>query len=109
MPSFKLCRNTVLESRLSQANSGLAAASLGMFRTPFCQHAEVLLSALMRCGAQCLDDFYSEVRGKPLKGGYIEVIHTHRRNGQYHPHMHIIATSGGSFPKSLSNDFNNVG
>jgi hypothetical protein len=66
-----------------------------MFRTPFYQNAEVLLSALMRCGAQCLDDFYSEVRGKVLKGGYITVIHTHGRNGQYHPHVHVMATSGG--------------
>jgi hypothetical protein len=66
-----------------------------MFRTPFYQNAELLLNALMRCGAQCLDDFYSEVRGKALKGGYIEVIHTHGRNGQYHPHVHVIATSGG--------------
>jgi hypothetical protein len=66
-----------------------------MFRTPFYQNAEVLLNALMRCGAQCLDDFYSEVKGRALKGGYIEVIHTHGRNGQYHPHVHVIATSGG--------------
>ena len=66
-----------------------------MFRTIFYQNATVLLSALMRCGAQCLDDFYSEVRGKALKGGYITVIHTHGRNGQYHPHLHLIATSGG--------------
>jgi Putative transposase/Transposase zinc-binding domain len=66
-----------------------------MFRTTFYQHAEVLLSALMRCGAQCLDDFYSEVRGQPLKGGYITVLHTHGRTGQYHPHVHVIATSGG--------------
>lgn len=66
-----------------------------MFRTPFYQNAEVLLSELMRCGRQCLDDFYSEVRGKALKGGYIEVIHTHGRNGQFHPHLHVIATSGG--------------
>jgi hypothetical protein len=66
-----------------------------MFRTTFYQHAEVLLSALMRCGGQCLDDFYSEVRGQPLKGGYITVLHTHGRTGQYHPHVHVIATSGG--------------
>ena len=39
-----------------------------MFRTTFYQNAAVLLSALMRCGVQCLDDFYSEVRGKALKG-----------------------------------------
>jgi Putative transposase len=49
----------------------------------------------MRCGAQCLDDFYSEVRGRVLKGGYIAMIHTHGRNGQYHPHVHVTATSGG--------------
>jgi hypothetical protein len=54
-----------------------------------------LLSALRRCGAQCLDDFYSEVRGKALRGGDIAVLHTHGRNGQYHPHLHLIATSGG--------------
>ena len=49
----------------------------------------------MRCGVQCLDDFYSTVKGKPLKGGYITVLHTHGRNGQYHPHLHVLATSGG--------------
>jgi len=53
------------------------------------------LSAFMRCGAQCLDDFYSDVRGKELRGGYITVLHTHGRNGQYHPHLHVLATSGG--------------
>jgi hypothetical protein len=57
-----------------------------MFRTTFYQNAAVLLSALMRCGVQCMDDFYSEVRGKALQGGYIAVIHTHGRNGHYHRH-----------------------
>src|ERR671911_999167 len=66
-----------------------------MFRTTFYQHAAVVLSALLRCGAQCLDDFYSAVRGKALKGGSITVLHTHGRNGQYHPHLHLLATSGG--------------
>jgi hypothetical protein len=66
-----------------------------MFRTTFYQNAAVLLSAFMRCGAQCLDDFYSTVRGKALKGGSITVLHTHGRNGQYHPHLHLLATSGG--------------
>ena len=66
-----------------------------MFRTTCYQHAAVLLSAFMRCGAQCLDDFYSTVRGKTLQGGYITVLHTHGRNGQYHPHLHVLATSGG--------------
>jgi putative transposase/transposase-like zinc-binding protein len=66
-----------------------------MFRTTFYQNAAVVLSAFMRCGAQCLDDFYSEVRGKALRGGSITVLHTHGRNGQYHPHLHLLATSGG--------------
>jgi hypothetical protein len=66
-----------------------------MFRTTFYQNAAVVLSAFMRCGAQCLDDFYSTVRGKALKGGSITVLHTHGRNGQYHPHLHLLATSGG--------------
>jgi hypothetical protein len=66
-----------------------------MFRPTFYQNAPVVLSAFMRCGGQCLDDFYSTVRGKALRGGYITVLHTHGRNGQYHPHLHLLATSGG--------------
>jgi Putative transposase/Transposase zinc-binding domain len=66
-----------------------------IFRTTFYQNATVVLSAFIRCGAQCLDDFYSTVRGKALTGGYITVLHTHGRNGQYHPHLHLLATSGG--------------
>jgi hypothetical protein len=57
-----------------------------MFRTTFYHNAEVVLNAFMRCGAQCLDDFYSTVRGKALRGGSITVLHTHGRNGQYHQH-----------------------
>jgi hypothetical protein len=66
-----------------------------MFRTTFSHNAALLLSALMRCGVQCLDDFYSTIKGKPLRGGDITVLHTHGRNGQYHPHLHLLATSGG--------------
>jgi len=39
----------------------------------------------MRCGVQCMDDFFHEVRGKALRVGYIVVLHTHGHNGQYHP------------------------
>jgi len=66
-----------------------------MLRTTFYHNAHVLLSAFMRCGVRCLDDFFSRVSGKPLKGGSIVVIQTHGRNGQDNPHLHIIATSGG--------------
>ena len=66
-----------------------------VLRPPLYQHADVLLSPFMPCGVKCLDDFLSEVSGKPLKGGYIVVVQTHGRNGHYNPHLHIIATSGG--------------
>lgn len=66
-----------------------------MLRQTFYQQSKAVLSPFMRCGVQCLDDFYSRVSGKPLKGGYIVVRQTHGRNGQYNPHLHIIATSGG--------------
>ena len=66
-----------------------------MFRTTFYQNAAVMLRVLIRCGAHCLDDFYSTVKGKALQGGYIIVLHTHGRNGHYHPHLHVLATSGG--------------
>jgi hypothetical protein len=66
-----------------------------IFRTTFYQNAAGVLRAFMRCGAQCLDDFYSTVRGKTLKGGSITVLHTHGRHGQYPPHLHVLATSGG--------------
>ena len=66
-----------------------------MFRTTFYQNVAVVLRAFRRCGAQGLDDFYSTVKGKVLKGGYITVLHTHGRNGHYHPHRPVLATSGG--------------
>jgi Putative transposase len=66
-----------------------------MFRTTFYQNAAVVLRAFIRCGAQCLDDFSSTVRGKALRGGYLTVLHTHGRHGQDHPHLHVLATSGG--------------
>ena len=49
----------------------------------------------MRCGVQCLDDCFSRVSGHSLKGGYIMVLQTHGRNGQYNLHLHCIATSSG--------------
>jgi hypothetical protein len=66
-----------------------------MLRHTFYNHADVLLGDFMRCGVQCLDAFYSQLSRTPLKGGYVTVLHTHGRNGQYNPHLHLIATSGG--------------
>jgi hypothetical protein len=66
-----------------------------VLRTTFYRNAQALLSPFMRCGVRCLDDVFSRVSGHTLQGGYIVVIQTHGRNGQYNPHLHIIATSGG--------------
>jgi Putative transposase/Transposase zinc-binding domain len=98
------CAKVYVDNWVSQVSKMLHAGVIyrhiiltvpAMFRTTFYHNAAVLLSALMRCGAQCLDDFYSEVRGKALRGGSITVLHTHGRNGQYHPHLHLLAPSGG--------------
>jgi hypothetical protein len=98
------CAKVYVDNWVSQVSTMLHAGVIyrhiiltvpAMFRTTFYQHAAVMLSALMRCGGQCLDDFYSTVRSKRLRGGYITVLHTHGRNGQYHPHLHVLATSGG--------------
>jgi hypothetical protein len=66
-----------------------------MFRTTFYQHAAGVLRAVLRCGAQGLDDFYSAVRGTALKGGDIPVLHTQGRPGPDHPPLHVLATRGG--------------
>ena len=66
-----------------------------LWRTTFYRNAGVLLSAFMRCGAQCLDDVLSVVCGQAVQSGSIVVLHTHGRNGQYHPHLHLLAASGG--------------
>lgn len=71
-----------------------------ILRQTFYQQSQALLSPFMRCGVRCLDDVFSRVSGKPLKGGYIVVIQTHGRNGHYNPHLHIIATSGGWEPQA---------
>ena len=66
-----------------------------MFRVPVSQNAAGVLSAFRRCGAQCVDDCSSPVRGKALRGGSSTVLHTHGRHGHYQPHLHLIATRGG--------------
>jgi hypothetical protein len=71
-----------------------------ILRQTFYQQAQAVLSPFMRCGARCLDDVFSRVGGRALKGGYIVVIQTHGRNGRYNPHLHIIATSGGWDPQA---------
>jgi hypothetical protein len=98
------CAKVYVDNWVSQVSKALHAGVIyrhiiltvpAMFRTTFYQNAAVVSRAFMRCGAPCLDYFYSTVRGKTLQGGYITVLHTHGRHGQYHPHLHVLATSGG--------------
>lgn len=56
---------------------------------------EHLLGAFMRSGVSCMDDFYSMTKKQSVQGGYIVVLQTNSRNGEYNPHLHIIGTSGG--------------
>jgi hypothetical protein len=65
-----------------------------VLRESFYNHPE-LLGTFMKCAIKCLDDYFSCVSRKKIKGGYIVVVQTHGRNGEYNPHLHIIATSGG--------------
>ncbi len=66
-----------------------------MFRPTFSHNAAVVLSALMRCGVQCLDEVFREVRGQPLRGGARVVLHTPGRQGPSPPPRHVLATNGG--------------
>jgi Transposase zinc-binding domain/Putative transposase len=103
------CAKVYVDNWVSQVSQMLHAGVIyrhivltmpALLRTTFYQQSTAVLSPFMRCGVQCLDDVFSRVSGKALKGGYIVVIQTHGRNGQYNPHLHIIATSGGWEPQA---------
>ena len=98
------CAQVHVDNWVSQVSQALPAGGIyrpsiltvpAMCRTPFYQNAAVVFSAFMRCGAPCLDDFFRTVRGKALRGGSSTVLHTPGRHGPYHPHLHLLATSGG--------------
>jgi hypothetical protein len=103
------CAKVSVDNWVSQVSQMLHAGGLSrpivltvpaMLRQTFYQQAAAVLSPFMRCGGRCLDDCFSRIRGRPLQGGYIMVIHTHGRNGPYTPHLPIIATSGGGDPQA---------
>ena len=54
-----------------------------------------LLSALMKCGAECLEGVVRRAVRQAVKIGSIVVVQTHGRSGHYNPHLHIIMTNGG--------------
>ena len=71
-----------------------------ILRKTFYQPSPVGLSPFMRGGVQCLDNVVSRVSGRTLQGGSIVGIQTHGHQGQYNPHLHMIATSGGWAPQA---------
>ena len=54
-----------------------------------------LLNFLPKCGADCLKEFFSEVAGREIEGGFIIILQTYGRSGTYNVHLHIIASGGG--------------
>ena len=59
------------------------------------RHEGKLLSALMRCGYECLEDVVSGAVRQKVKIGATVVVQTHGRSGHYNTHLHIIMSSGG--------------
>ena len=98
------CGKVYVDNWVSQVSKMLRAGVIyrhivltvpARLRKVFYNHPEELLDSLFRCGVRCLDDFFSFVSRRDLKGGYIVVLQTHGRSGRYNVHLHIIATSGG--------------
>ena len=63
-------------------------------RMPFF-HDRSLLAALMKCGVQMLGEALSWFKKRPLEAGYVVVLETGGRAGNWNPHLHILMTSGG--------------
>jgi hypothetical protein len=79
------CAKVYVDNWVSQVSQMLHAGIIyrhmvltmpAMLRKTFYQQSKALLSPFMRCGVQCLDDCFSRVSGRALKGGYIVVIQT---------------------------------
>jgi hypothetical protein len=57
-----------------------------------------LLADLMKCGEEMLHDALSWFKRIDLEAGYVMVLETAGRAGHWHPHLHILMTSGGLTP-----------
>jgi Putative transposase len=53
------------------------------------------LAKVMQCGVAMLQDALAGVKRCVLEAGYIVVLETAGRAGHWHPHLHILMTSGG--------------
>jgi len=58
-------------------------------------HERELLDELIKCGIAALNDVISCCKHKDIELGYIVVLQTAGRAGNWNPHLHIIMTAGG--------------
>ncbi|HYQ97718.1 MAG TPA: transposase [Candidatus Nitrosocosmicus sp.] len=65
-----------------------------VIRMPFF-HDRSLLADLMKCGVQMLNEALSWFKKVTLEVGYVVVLETAGRAGNWNPHLHILMTSGG--------------
>ena len=84
-----------IDYRCLQCGEGTHRVAMSCQSSLCLRCAKVYVDTWVSQVSQMLDDVFSRMSGRPLTGGYIMVIQTHGRNGQYNPHLHIIATSGG--------------
>ena len=63
-------------------------------------HDRSLLADLMQCGVQMLSKALSWFKKVPLEAGYVVVLETAGRAGNWNPHLHILMTSGGVTPEN---------
>ena len=54
-----------------------------------------MYAGLMKIGASMMNDTVSTAKGREIELGYIVVLQTAGRGGNYNPHLHIIMTAGG--------------
>lgn len=70
-----------------------------VIRMPFF-HDRSLLADLMKCGVQMLSEALSWFKKVSLDVGYVVVLETAGRAGNWNPHLHILMTSGGVTPQN---------
>lgn len=58
-------------------------------------HQKIVYSAMFRCATQTLTQFGANTKHLGAEIGMTMVLHTHARNLDYHPHIHILIPGGG--------------
>lgn len=64
-------------------------------RVWFYRYPERLYDGLLKIAAPMMDDAVSVAKGRKIELGYIVVLQTAGRAGNFNPHLHLIMTAGG--------------